>query len=346
MTVGVQDPYRLLGVLRTADERTIRSAYRQKVKDCHPDLHPGDRQAEERFKALSVAYAILNDADKRRRYDRGELGPDGTARARQSSAASSGPDFGGMRGHNKPFRDPYLDESFDEADDPAIWQSRTQGASPHSRDDFAPPPPPADDDLTDLFREIFQDGASRPQAGRGSGGNGLRGRDVRYTLTLSFAEACYGTRKRLPLNTGRDVTVPIPPASENGQVIRLSGQGQHGATAALAGDLLVELQVQPHPFFTRKGLDLHALLSLNLAEALRGGRITMTGLRGQLAVMVPAGIGNGQVLRVSKLGLRAGEMTGDLYLTIAVVLPPNADDALTGFVSDWIDRNPYHLPGR
>lgn len=347
MAVGVQDPYRLLGVLRTADDRIIRSAYRQKAKDCHPDLHPGDPQAEERFKALTTAYAILGDPERRQRYDRGELGPDGSRR-RAASSPSPEADINGMRGQNKPFRDPYLDDSFDDMASAPVWESQSAGPAMGNRDDFAAPPPPPEDDLTDLFREIFRDGGTTAQAstGRASGGNGLRGRDVRYTLTISFAEACYGTRKRLPLNTGRDVMVPIPPASEHGQVIRLGGQGQAGATPALSGDLLVELAVQPHPFFTRKGLDLHAPLSLNLAEAVRGGRVTMAGLRSQLSVVVPPGMSNGQILRVNKLGLQAGEMTGDLYLTIAVIMPPNADDALKAFLADWVTNNPYRLPGR
>lgn len=352
-TIG-QDPYRILAVLRTADDRTIRSAYRRLVKECHPDLHPNSPQAEEQFKALTLAYSLLSDPEKRRKFDRGELGPDGTPRAGASGTGqgpAAGDGMGGVRGQNKPFRDPYMDESgFDTLEASAMWENLS-GSFTAGRNDFDAyntPPSASDDDLDDLFKEIFREAGSPGSAsgGRASGGNGLRGRDIRYSLTISFAEACYGARKRLPLNSGRDVDISIPPASENGQVIRLAGRGQPGATGALAGDLLVEILVQPHPFFTRQGLDLHAPLSLSLSEAVLGGRITMQGVRGPLSVVVPAAVNSGQRLRIKNLGVRAGEQSGDLFLTIAVILPPQPDEELKAFLQDWGTRNPYHLPGR
>lgn len=325
------DPYSLLQVSPAADNKAVQAAYRRLAKDCHPDLHPGDQQAEERFKALTQAYHILGDAEKRRLYDLGRIGPDGAARAsadplkRAKKARSAG---------GSAFREPFMDEAFDHPSLNKVWEN-ADGFAPFNPDhgSFTPAEESAgDDDLSDLFKEIFREsGSSGPVGGPASAKSSLRGRDMRYGLSITFAEAAYGTRKRLALTTGRDVQVVVPPASESGQVIRLSGQGLPGAIGAPAGDALVKLTVEPHPIFTRQGLDLIATIALTLEQAIVGGRVTLEGLRGPIALMLPSPTQPNQTLTFRGYGLRAGAFQGDLHVTTQVQLPDPVDQPLLRF---------------
>jgi DnaJ-class molecular chaperone len=343
---ALSDPYSLLQVSPSADDKAVRAAYRRLAKDCHPDLHPGDLQAEERFKALTQAYHILGDAEKRRLYDLGRIGPDGAARAaadplkRGKKARSAG---GGV------FREPFMDESFNDPSLNKVWENLDTDPQPVASDDGFPPftpshgsfgptsggaagPGPGEDDLSDLFKEIFREsGSNGPVGGPASARSSLRGRDMRYGLTITFTEAAYGARKRLSLNNGRDVQVVIPPASEHGQVIRLAGQGLAGAAGAPAGDALVKLTVDPHPIFSRQGLDLVATIALTLEQAIVGGQVTLEGLRGPIALLLPSPTQPNQTLTFRGYGLRAGEFQGDLQVTAQLVLPDPVDEALLRF---------------
>jgi DnaJ-class molecular chaperone len=340
------DPYHLLKLSRAADGKAIQAAYRRLAKECHPDLHPGDAKAEERFKALTQAYGILGDVEKRRLFDLGLMGPDGAARA---DGDTSPPRRGGGKARSAGggmFREPFMDETFDDSSIGSIWENLSpdgvnkpvQGDDDgftiftHDTDSIGDTPLGDDDDLSDLFKEIFREpSSSGPIGGTAAAQSSLRGRDMRYSLNVSFAEAAYGGRKRLPLNSGRDVEVIIPPASENGQVIRLSGKGLRGAMGAVAGDALVELTVEPHAIFTRQGLDLSAMISLSLEQAVIGGRVTLEGLRGPISLMLPSPTQPGQKLTYRGFGLRAGEFQGDLQITVQLLLPDPVDADLLAF---------------
>jgi curved DNA-binding protein CbpA len=154
---ALSDPYSLLQVSPSADEKAVRAAYRRLAKDCHPDLHPGDLQAEERFKALTQAYHILGDAEKRRLYDLGRIGPDGAARAavdplkRGKKARSAG---GGV------FREPFMDESFNDPSLNKVWENLDAAPQPAASDDGFPPFSPA-------TAALAQPAAVRQDQGRG-----------------------------------------------------------------------------------------------------------------------------------------------------------------------------------
>ncbi|MCP5373200.1 MAG: J domain-containing protein [Hyphomicrobiales bacterium] len=298
------DPYTVLGVAKDADDKAIRAAYRKLAKGCHPDLHPGDKAAEARFRAIAAAYDILGDKDKRARYDRGEIDASGAEKPRS-------------------FYRNYADGD---------------GAFRYHRAD-----PGEFVDLGDIFGDMF---AHRPGGGGGEGfARTFRfaGGDLRYHLAVDFLDAVNGATRRVTLPDGRTLDVTIPPGLENGQVLRLRGQGLPGGQGAPAGDALVEVEVRPHPVFTRRGGDIHMDLSVSLPEAVLGARIPVPTVSGTVTLTVPAGSNTGTVLRLKGKGVpgRRGAAAGDQYVTLRVVLPDRPDDELKDFLRRWGDKHPY-----
>jgi DnaJ-class molecular chaperone len=297
--MATDDPYATLGVARDADQAAIRSAYRKLAKQLHPDLHPGDKQAEEKFKAVTAAYDLLSDAEKRARFDRGEIDASGQERPerhfyRQHAEGRSGAKYGGP------------------------------GAGGE-----------AEDDLGDIFSDFFFRSGGGEQRGFR-----LRGRDRSYTLTATFLEAVNGTTKRLTLPDGKTLDVRIPPGVEDGQVLRLKGQGGPGLNGGPPGDALIEIGVAPHSFFRREGNDIHVDVPVTLAEAVLGARITVPTIRGNVTMTVPQHSDTGTRLRLRRRGVPAhgGRAAGDQYVTLKVVIGEQ-DQALEEFLRDWGARH-------
>ena len=230
------DPYAALGVSRSATADEIRRAYRALAKELHPDVRPGDKQAEERFKRATAAFNLLSDPTTKGRYDRNEIDADGNERA---AFHSRGPRQG-ARAH-------------------AGAGASAGGAG--AGDAF---------DLGDIFSDLFGPGFG---SGAGRGYGRMRGRDVRFTLDVDFLDAINGARRRISLAEGRTIDVAIPAGVESGQVLRLKGQGSPGVQGGPAGDALVELHVKPHAFFRREGQDIHMDLNISLVEAVEGGKV-------------------------------------------------------------------------
>ncbi len=222
-----RNPYELLGVKPAASEDEIRTAYRKLAKRYHPDLNPGNKEAEARFKEISSAYDILSDKDKRARFDRGEIDESGTERPPQAHS----------------------------------WHGFAEGAGGAK---YQGQPDIDIDDLEELFGQF---GRARRGGGRrpGAGGAGirLRGPDHRFVLTVDFLDAVNGARKRLDLPE-RTLDVTVPPGVTDGQVLRLKGQGGAGFGGGPAGDALIEIRVAPHPLFRRDQDDIHVELPVTL----------------------------------------------------------------------------------
>jgi len=300
------DPYQELGVSKGASADEIKKAFRKLAKELHPDKNPGDKPAEERFKRITAAFDLLGDAEKRAKYDRGEIDADGREQFRG---------FGGGGGRPGGFG----------------FGGRGEGG-PGGRAGFD------DIDLEDIFGAF---GGGRG-AGRGFGGG--RGQDVRATLDISLEDAIAGTTRRIQFSDGRMLDVAIPKGASEGQTIRLKGQGAPGR-GGQAGDALIELRIQPHPVFKRDGADLTMDLAVSVPDAVLGGKIQVPTPEGAVMMTIPKGSNSGKVLRLKGRGAYANGKRGDLMAKLVVTLPETPDDELVRFATEWRERRPYK-PGR
>ena len=303
------DPYKELGVSKGASADEIKKAFRKLAKELHPDKNPGDKAAEERFKRITAAFDLLGDAEKRAKYDRGEIDADGREQFRgvgggQPGGGGRSGGFGGFGGSG-------------------------------GRGGFE------DIDLEELFGAFG--GGGRAKSGFG-GGFGGKGQDVRATLEVSLEDAIAGTTRRIQFSDGRMLDVAIPKGASDGQTIRLKGQGAPGR-GGQAGDALIELKIQPHPVFKRDGADLTMDLPVSVPDAVLGGKIQVPTPEGAVMMTIPKGSNSGKVLRLKGRGAYADGKRGDLLAKLAVTLPETSDDELIRFATEWRDKRPYK-PGR
>lgn len=306
----MRDPYDVLGVKRDATADDIKKAYRKLAKSLHPDLNPGKPEVERRFKEVSAAYDLLGDADKRAKYDRGEIDAAGNPRAEQAFRDAWARRGGGAGGG--PFG--------------GAWDG-TAGAG------FDP---------SDIFDELF--GRGRRRAGAGATFR-ARGADVNYALTVDFLEAARGATRRIKLADGRTLDVAIPPGTETGTVLRLKQQGSPGMGGGPPGNAFIEITVAPHPLFRREGADIHIEAPITLQEAVLGGSIEVPTIDGRVAVRLPRGANTGTKLRLKGRGVMQGRKgeRGDQYVTLKVVLPDPPDGELVRFVESWGRAHPYKV---
>jgi DnaJ-class molecular chaperone len=288
------DPYITLGVKKDASQDAIQKAYRRLAKKLHPDLNPGDKAAEEKFKEISAAYDLLSDPDKRARFDRGEIDASGTERPRQQYYR----DFADQDG----------------------WTTYTSNSGFSDFGDYAG----AEDILSQIFGREGRTARRR------------RGQDVRYHLDLSFLDAINGGKQSIILPDGSALDVNIPPGTRDGQILRLRGKGRPGIGDASPGDALIEISVQPHPYFTRKGDDIYLDLPVSLKEAVLGAKVKVPTSSGTVTVAVPKWSNTGRVLRLKGRGVpRSDGSKGDQYIKLILVLPEKPDPKLEAFVAEW-----------
>jgi len=301
--MSTRDPYIVLGVSKSADAAEIKKAFRSKARNAHPDQNPNDPQAEDRFKEINKAYEILGDAEKRAKFDRGELDADGNEKI-------SG--FSGFRGRGGP--------------------NYNSGSTHFSFEDIF-------GDTHDPFADIF---GRSGRGGRGAGAQPFssKGANSSFTLRVDFLSAINGTTKRVSLTNGKTLDVRVPPGTENGQTLRLKGQGMPGVNGGAAGDALIEILVDDHPFYTRQGHNILLDLPVTLKEAVLGGKVTIPTPHGAVSMSIPKGSSSGKTLRLrgkgcpfSKADAKEQEK-GDLLVTLQIVLPEN-DQALEAFVDAW-----------
>ena len=298
-------PYEVLGVARDAKDEDIRRAYRRLAKQYHPDLNPGNKEAEARFKEISAANDLLSDSAKRARYDRGEIDETGAEKPQYHA---------NYRG-------------FAEGPEGAKYYT-TEGAAP--------------EDLEDLFA-IFGRGAASGEGPFGRRTHvRMRGADRHYMLTIDFLEAINGAKKRLQLAPETNLDVTIPPGLRDGQVLRLKEKGGDGIGGGPRGDALIEVHVAPHPVFRRDGDDIHVELPVTIGEAALGGKISVPTPSGAVTMTVPPASNTGTRLRLRGKGApKADGGQGDEYVTLKVMLPEGGDRALADFLRSWAPQHPY-----
>lgn len=297
--MSAADPYEVLGVKRDASQEDIQKAYRALAKKLHPDLNPGDKSAEERFKDVSAAYDLLGDPAKRSRFDRGEIDASGAERPRYRS-----------------YRD------FADSETGSPYRSDAGFA------DFA--------DTDDILSEIFGRGGGR-------GNIRMRGSDVHYRLELDFLTAANGGRRPITLPDGATLDINIPPGTPDGQILRLRGKGRAGIGGGAPGDALVQVDVQPHPVFTRDGDDVRVELPISLGEAVLGGSVNVPTVTGPVTMTLPKWSNTGKVLRLKGKGVaRPDGSRGDAYVTLKVALPDQPDAELEKLVAQWPGAKAYN----
>jgi DnaJ-class molecular chaperone len=189
----------------------------------------------------------------------------------------------------------------------------------------------------DILSELFGRGRRNRQPPR------MRGEDVTYTLAVSFVDAANGAKKRVTLADGKTLDVTIPPGTEHGQTLRLKGQGMPGVGGGSAGDAYVEIQIEPHAFFTRKDSNVHLEVPVTLPEAVLGATLTVPTVDGKVSIKVPPGSNTGTTLRLKGRGIldRKSGQRGDQYVTLKVVLPERPDPELAEFLERWSATHGY-----
>jgi DnaJ-class molecular chaperone len=307
----MRDPYDVLGVAKTASAGEIKKAYRQLAKKFHPDHNKTDPKAKERFAEINSAYEIVGDDEKKGKFDRGEIGADGKPRAHGFEGFGAGPG-GFTRGAAGPGG--------------AHFEFNAGGPGGH-----------AGFDPSDIFADLFGGGARRGRAAP------RRGADVVATANVPLESAALGGSARVALPGGRMVDVKIPAGVDDGQQIRLRGQGHPGPVGGEAGDALVTVKILPHPYFRVEGRDLRLNLPVTLYEATLGAKVGAPTLSGKVELSIPPGSNGGRVLRLRGKGLPAvdGAPAGDLYVSLKLMAPEAPDADYEALMTKWRDKKPY-----
>lgn len=285
------DLYATLGVPRTADAAAIKRAYRKLAKELHPDQNKDNPRAAERFKTVTAAYDILSDPARRAAYDRGEIDDQGNPRMP--------PGFDGFRRSGPQSGAGYGPQT---------------GGRPGTE-------PPFEADFGDILSDLF--GGGRPGA-RGFGTAPRKGADIAYRLAIPLVEAATGKPQRITLKSGRTIDLKLPAGVEDGQQLRLAGQGEPGPAGA--GDALVTLVITPDPRFTRDGDDLRTDLLVPLATAILGGKVRAPTPEGEVMLSVQPGTTSGRLLRLREKGwTRKSGGRGDLLARVLVDVPADPE---------------------
>jgi len=290
----MRDPYDVLGVSRTASHKDIKSAYRRLAKKYHPDQNPDDPKAKERFAEANQAYEIIGDEKKRKAFDRGEIDGAGRPRFQEFGAGAGGDPFAAFRQRGGPGA--------------THFEFRTSGFDPG-----------------DIFSEIFGAGARSGFRQDRSGTGAQPPSDLNVIMDVSIEDVVNAAKVTAHFPDGRKLAVKLPAYVEDGQTIRLKGQGEPSPFGG-RGDALVKIRFAPHPRYKAEGRDLRVALPVELADAVLGAKVAVETPTGKVAVAVPPWSSSGRTLRLKGRGLplKTGGH-GDLYADIQVVLP--RDDA-------------------
>ena len=297
-----KNPYEILGINKDATDADIKSAYRKLAKKFHPDLNPGNKEADAKFKELNSANDLLNDKEKRAAYDRGQIDMEGQPRQQQRQ--------------QRTYRD---------------YAEGPQGSRYHTGG--------GDFDLSDLESIFSGFGMGSGRGGKNPFENFQQpSRDVHYKIDVDFLEAARGAKKRVTMPDGKTLDILIPEGIEEGQQLRLKGKGPSSSSSKQPGDAYVEVHIKPHAFFTRKSKDITIELPVALQESVLGGKIQVPTIHGAVEMNIPKGFGSGNMMRLKGKGINGG----DQYVKLVLVMPKIIDTDLEQAISKWSQTHSYN----
>jgi DnaJ-class molecular chaperone len=303
--------YDILGIKKGASEKEIKSAYRRLARKNHPDMNPGNKAAEERFKEISEAYEVLSDKKQRDVYN--QVGHEAWKAGYKQGPppGAGGPDFGGGRyGPGQGFPEDFF------------RQGQSSGRVTVDADDIL-----GDINLSDILGGLFGGGRGR----RRKATTPQRGEDVHSRMAIAMADALRGGERKITItgeNGGSEtLTVKIPSVIREGQRIRLAGKGGPGFRGGPPGDLLIEIVYESDERFVREGDNLTTDVTIPFSVAALGGTASVATLEGTAELKIPAGTQGGQRMRLKGKGLpRKGGERGDLYARVRIAVPRHLDD--------------------
>lgn len=314
----MRDPYTVLGVPKSVSEKDLKAAYRKLAKANHPDQNQDDPKAHAKFAEISSAYDFLTDKQKRGAYDRGEIDADGNPKFAGFSRGGAGARAG----------------------------AGAQGFSPE-----------------DILKEFMSGFGGQPRGARaGAGGAGWdpftgsmggggfggaaqrptsqKGEDVNLTAVVTLEQAHAGGSVPLNLPNGKTLSIKLPEKVEDGQQVRLKGQGLASPLGGAAGDAIVTVRFERHRHFRRDGADLRVEVPITLYEAVLGGKVRVPTLDGSAELTLPPAVNTAKALRLKAKGLHGN---GDLYVNLKIVLPEKGDPDLESLMRFWRDQKPYKV---
>ncbi|MBU1175242.1 MAG: DnaJ domain-containing protein [Alphaproteobacteria bacterium] len=312
----MRDPYSVLGVGRTASEKDIKTAYRKLAKQFHPDQNTSDPNAQAKFAEVTAAYDLLSDKARRGAFDRGEIDADGNPKF-------AGFDHGGARG-GAGMRGAAGGGAFNAEDILKEFMSGFGGAGARRGPDMG--------GGWDPFA-----GGVRPGGG---GQRPQKGHDIQIAAEVPIEDAHHGGTTTIRLASGRTLSVKLPQGVEEGQQIRLKGQGQPSLRGGEPGDAIIAVKFAAHKVFRLDGKDLRVDLPVTLYDAVLGGKVRVPTLDGEVELTLPAGTDTSKSMRLKGKGFQG---KGDLYVGLQIVLPKGGDADLESLMRFWRDQKPYRV---